>query len=138
MSEQIYCIYYRSTMNSTPVSLEFSLHHDHSFIISEKYLIQLCRIENRTIWVKLFSLRTSIRIFFKFTETFIVMYFWQFLKTELNEMSKYAVSRGKDLKCNALNLESVETKSGVQPIWLLDSRIQNPRLSWIPLCGVIM
>lgn len=81
---------------------------------------------------------TSIWIFFKFTETFIVIYFWQLVKTELNEMSKYVVSRGKDLKCNVLNLESVETESGVQPIWLLDSRIQNPRLSWIPLCGVIM
>jgi len=60
---------------------------------------------------------TSIQIFFKFTETVIVMYFWQFLKTELNEMSKYVISRLQDLKRRTLQC----LKSGI-----CRDRIWNP------------
>lgn len=45
------------------------------------------------------------------------MYFWQFLKTELNEMSKYVISRLQDLKCRTLQ----RLKSGI-----CRDRIWNP------------
>lgn len=110
VSEQIYCFYYRSTMISTPVSFEFSLHHDHSFIISEKYFIQLYRIENCTIWVKLFSLMTSIHIFFfKVNWNFYCYVFLAISKNELNGMSKYVISRLHDLKRRTLQ----RLKSGI-------------------------